>query len=68
MLSAEPVRSGAQHFSMNGIQLQRFRFEHDILRALERAGIGYWTEFPPDHIEATVTRDQLVTLGFKGIY
>jgi hypothetical protein len=53
---------------MNGVLPQRFRFELDVLQALQRAGIGSWSEFPQDNIQATVTRDQLKSLGFKGIY
>ena len=68
MLTAEPAPDGPQTFTMQGMQVQRFRFEHDILRALQRAGIGTWSEFPPDDIQATVTRDQLLAMGFKGIY
>lgn len=68
LLVAEPVSGGPQTFSMKGVQMQRFRFEHDVLNAFERTGIGYWSEFPPDHIQATVTREQLSALGFKGIY
>jgi len=67
-LAAEPLQDGPQHFRMNGVQAQRFRFEHDVLKALERGGIGYWTEFPADNIQATVTREQLRTMGFKGIF
>lgn len=68
MLVAEPVSGGPQSFSMKGVQVQRFRFEHDVLNAFERTGIGYWSEFPSDNIQATVTREQLHSLGFKGIY
>jgi len=68
MLAAEAAKEGPQSFTMTGLQLHRFRFEHDVLVALERAGIGSWSEFPQDHIQATVTRAQLQALGFKGIY
>jgi len=68
MLAAEPAHDGPQTFTMQGLQAQRFRYEHDILQALQRAGIGHWTEFPQDSIQATVTRDQLLAMGFKGIY
>ena len=68
MLAAEAASEGPQTFTMAGIQMQRFRFEHDVLQALQKAGIGSWSEFPQDHIQATVTRSQLVALGFKGIY
>ena len=68
MLVAEAAREGPQAFTMTGLQQQRFRFEHDVLVALQRAGIGSWSEFPQDNIQATVTRDQLMAMGFKGIY
>lgn len=68
LFAAEPVKDGPQSFTMTGLQTQRFRYERDVLVALERAGIGYWTEFPADNIQATVTRDQLLAMGFKGIY
>ena len=65
---AEPAHDGPQTFSLKGIQAQRIRFERDALVALERAGIGHWSAFPGDHIQATVTRQQLLAMGFKGIY
>jgi len=68
LLTAEPVSGGPQSFAMQGVQLQRFRFEHDVLQLLERAGIGRWSMFPPDSIQATVTRSQLWSLGFRGNY
>lgn len=68
MFVAEPARGERQSFTMTGIQSQRVRHERDVLLALERAGIGRWSEFPSDHILATVTRDQLWAMGFKGVY
>lgn len=68
MFAAEPVRGEPQAFTMTGIQSQRVRHERDVLQALERAGIGQWSTFPSDHIVATVTRDQLWAMGFKGVY
>jgi hypothetical protein len=68
MLVAEAAKEGPSSFNMTGVLPQRFRFEHDVLIALQRAGIGSWSEFPQDNIQATVTRDQLKALGFKGIY
>jgi hypothetical protein len=68
MFVAEPSPDGPQTFTMTGLQNQRIRFERDALAALERVGLGHWSEFPADHIQATVTRAQLWALGFKGIY
>jgi hypothetical protein len=66
--AADPVKSGSQSFVMHSLQLQRLPSEYDALRALELAGIGRWSSFPPDGIEATVTRDQLRAMGFRGNY
>jgi hypothetical protein len=68
MLAAEVAKEGPLSFNMTGLLPQRFRFEHDVLLALQRAGIGSWSEFPQDHIQATVTRGQLRSMGFKGIF
>ena len=53
---------------MQDIQLQRFRREADALQVLEHAGLGRWSSFPPDNIQATVTRSQLRSMGFRGNY
>ncbi len=68
LLEAEPVRSGTQSFTMEGVQVRRFRHEGEVLQALEGAGVGRWSAFPPESIEATVTRDQLFAIGFRGVY
>ena len=68
LLEAEPVRSGPQSFTMAGLQVRRFHHEGEALRALEAAGVGRWSAFPPESIEATVTRDQLFSIGFRGVY
>ena len=68
LLIAEALNGGPQSFAMNGVQLQRFRYEGDVLKALEQAGIGHWSNFPSDHIQATVTRTQLRSMGFRGNY
>ncbi len=68
LLAAEPVPGGSQAFAMHGVQLLRFRYEGDVLQLFERAGIGRWSSFPPDHIQATVTRSQLYQMGFRGNY
>ena len=68
LLTAEPVDGGPQSFVMEGLQMQRFRYEGDVLHALERAGVGRWSAFPPDNIQATVTRVQLRSMGFRGNY
>ena len=68
LLQAEPVEGGPQAFAMQGVQLRRFQYEGDVLRALEHAGVGHWSSFPSDNIQATVTRLQLRTIGFRGNY
>ncbi len=68
LLEAEPVPGSPQSFAMHGVQLQRFRYEGDVLQLLERSGIGRWSTFPPDSIQATVTRSQLWSMGFRGNY
>ena len=68
LLEAEPVWSGSQSFVMDGLQVRRFRHEGEALQALEAAGVGRWSAFPPESIEATVTRDQLFQIGFRGVY
>jgi hypothetical protein len=65
---AEPAPDGPQGFTMASLQNQRIRFERDALAALERVGLGQWSQFPSDHIQATVTRQQLWAMGFKGVY
>jgi len=57
-LDAEPAPGGQQQFAM----------EHVHRLALEAAGVGHWTTFPHDGIQATVTRGQLRTIGFRGNY
>ena len=46
MLAAEAAREGPQTFTMAGIQMQRFRFEHDVLQALQKAGIRLLVGIP----------------------
>jgi hypothetical protein len=68
LLTAEPVDGGPQSFVMESLQMQRFRYEGDVLHALEQAGVGRWSQFPADNIQATVTRAQLRAMGFRGNY
>ncbi len=68
VFAAEPASDGPQTFSMHGLHFQRLRYESEALRALERVGIGSWSRFPDDAIQATVTRDELRALGFRGYY
>ena len=68
LLTAEPAPGGPQAFAMHGVQLLRFRHEGEVLKIFERAGIGRWSSFPPDHIQATVSRGQLHGMGFRGNY
>ncbi len=65
-LDAEPVTGGQQQFAMTHVHRLRVRTEGEALRGLEAAGIGVWTTFPLDGIQATVTRAQLRTVGFRG--
>ena len=65
---AEAASGGPQGFVMQGVQFQRLRYEGEALQALERAGVGSWSAFPTDNIEATVTREQLMAMGFRGNY
>lgn len=67
-LDAEPVPGGQQQFVMEHVHRLRVRSEGEVLRALEAAGVGRWTNFPIDGIQATVTRGQLRTIGFRGNY
>ncbi len=65
-LDAEPVPGGQQQFAMTHVHRLRVRTEGEALRGLEGAGVGTWTTFPLDGIQATVTRAQLRTIGFRG--
>ena len=67
-LDAEPVPGGQQQFAMDHVHRMRVRSEGDVLRALQDAGVGHWTSFPVDPIQATVTRTQLRSIGFRGNY
>ncbi len=67
-LDAEPAAGGPQQFSMEHVHRMRVRSEGEALKAVERAGIGTWTTFPLDGIQATVTRLQLRDAGFRGNY
>lgn len=68
LFDAELVPEGPRGFVMQGLQMQRLSRESDVLKKLELAGIGHWSSFPPDNIQATVTRNQLRAMGFKGNY
>ncbi len=65
-LDAEPVPGGQQQYAMTHVHRLRVRTEGEALRSLEAAGVGIWTTFPLDGIQATVTRAQLRTIGFRG--
>lgn len=67
-LDAEQVDEGKRQFNMEGVQRLRVGGEGAALQALERADIGRWSTFPHDGIQATVTRLQLRTIGFRGNY
>lgn len=68
LFTADTIPGGAYSFNMQGLQPQRLRFQKDALDSLERVGLGHWSEFPPDGIQATITRDQLRLMGFRGNY
>ncbi len=68
LFTAELVNGTSRGFVMEGLQPQRLRFEHDALHSLQRGEVGSWSAFPPDGVQATVTRDQLRRMGFRGNY
>lgn len=65
-LTAEPLAGGARGFSMENVRAPRFDTESAVLRALAAAGVGSWSSFPLDGIQATLSRAQLRSIGFKG--
>lgn len=65
-LTVEPVEGGQQGFSIERLRAVRFDREPQALRALAAAGVGHWSSFPHDGVQATVTREQLRTVGFRG--
>lgn len=67
-LDVEQVEDGKRQFNIEGAQRLRVPNETDALKRIEAAGIGHWTSFPTDNIQATVTRNQLRTIGFRGNY
>jgi hypothetical protein len=67
-IDAEQVEGGKRQFGMSGVQRLRVNTEREVLQAIDNAGIGHWSSFPPDGIQATVTRTQLKTIGFRGNY
>ena len=67
-LDAEQVEGGKRQFNMDGVQRLRISNETEALKRIDAAGIGHWTTFPTDNIQATVTRHQLRTIGFRGNY
>lgn len=66
-LEVEPDESslGPDHTHRH-LRPVRFRTESEALRALDSANVGVWSTFPHDGIHATLSRDQLRTLGFRG--
>ena len=68
LFTAELVAGSPRGLVMEGIQPQRLRYERDALQSLESAGVGSWSAFPPEGIQATVTRDELRRMGFRGNY
>lgn len=67
-LEAEPAadsRLGPDH-SHRHLRPVRFRTESEALQALGAAHVGRWTSFPDEGVQATLSRSQLRTLGFRG--
>ncbi len=66
-LGADPADStlGSDH-SLRHLRPVRFRTESEALRSLAEAHVGHWTSFPHEGIQATLSRSQLRTLGFRG--
>ena len=66
-LNAEPAETtlGDDH-SLRHLRPLRFRTESEALRALDAAGVGQWSSFPLDGIHATLSRQQLRSIGFRG--
>ncbi len=66
-LSAEPADGtlGEDH-ALRHLRRVRFRTESEALRALASAHVGQWSAFPYEGIQATLSRAQLKTLGFRG--
>jgi hypothetical protein len=56
---------GPDH-SLRNLRPVRFRTESEMLRALDAANVGHWSNFPPEGIHATLTPAQLRTIGFRG--
>lgn len=67
-LEAEPVdsRMGPDHAHRH-LRPVRFSTEHEALRALGTAEVGFWSSFPQEGVHATLGRTQLRTLGFRGL-
>lgn len=66
-LEAEPVDSslGPDHAHRH-LRPVRFRTEFEALRTLAQAEVGHWSSYPAEGVHATLTRNQLRTLGFRG--
>lgn len=66
-LNAEPSDNvlGSDH-SLRHLRPVRFRTESEALRAIDSAGVGHWSSFPHDGIQATLSLSQLRSIGFRG--
>jgi hypothetical protein len=66
-LEAEPMDNnlGPDHAHRH-LRPVRFRTQGEALGALAAAEVGRWTSFPDDGVQATLSRSQLRTLGFRG--
>ena len=68
-LHADPVEDtlGSDH-SLRNLRPIRFLTESQALRTLDNAGVGHWSSFPQEGVQATLTHSQLRTIGFRGNY
>ena len=66
-LSVEPAEGsiGSDH-ALYHLRPLRFRTESEALRALAAADVGQWSSFPQEGVQATLSRGQLRTIGFRG--
>ena len=67
-LDVDAVPGGQQQFAMEHVHRMRVRSEGELLASLKAAGVGEWSSFPVHPIQATVTRSQLIAIGFRGNY
>ena len=56
---------GSDH-TLRNLRPIRFPTESEALRTLDRAGVGHWSAFPQEGVQATLSLFQLRTIGFRG--